>query len=70
MHSISVYERIPNFGQRLDEPGTRQYARTVAQVVNDGIKWVDEITQQPKVQRELEQDLAEVVAFRDQYREQ
>jgi hypothetical protein len=64
MHSISVYERIPDFGERLDAPGAGQYIQSVTQLVNDGVEWVENAMENPDIQRELAEDLKRIVNFR------
>lgn len=66
MHSVSVFERIPGFGERLDETGDEEYARAVTKIVNDGIMWVDRFIEDTQTKRELTEDLSEIVQFRDQ----
>ena len=68
MHTVSVYERIPGFQRRLDTPSTSQYIQSVTQLVNDGVKWVDDVVEDPNVCRELEEDLKQIVELRDQRR--
>jgi hypothetical protein len=66
MHTVSVYERIPDFGQSLDTPSANQYTQSVIQLVNDQIKWIDEIIRDPNIARELEEDLNQIVELRNQ----
>ena len=66
MHTVSVYERIPNFQQSLDALSMNQYIQSVTQLVNDGIKWVDGIIENPDINRELENDLNQIVELRNQ----
>ncbi len=68
MHSVSVYERIPDFGNRLDDPIVGEYAKTVTDIVNEGVKWVDDLIEDDKEQKTLIQDLRDIIQFRDQYR--
>ena len=66
MHTVSVYERIPGFQQSLDAPSTGQYIQSVTQLVNDGVKWVDDVVEDPNVRQELREDLKQIVKLRDQ----
>jgi hypothetical protein len=68
MHSVSVYERIPGFGQRLDQAGITQYIQTATQVIKGGMKWVENIIQQSEIRQLLIQDLESIVEFRNQHR--
>ncbi len=67
MHTVSVYERIPGFGKSLDTPHTNQYTQSVTQLISDQIKWIDEIIREPDIERELEEDLNQIIKLRDQY---
>ena len=67
MHAVSVYERIPSFGKSLDIPNVNQYTQSVIQLVNDKIKWVDEIIGDSDITRELEEDLNQIITLRDHY---
>ena len=66
MHTVSTYERIPNFQQRLDAPSIGQYMQSVTQLVEAGIKWVDDVIK-PDKERKLQEDLKEIVELRDQH---
>ena len=66
MHTVSIYERIPDFQQSLDAPNTGQYIQSVTQLVNDGVKWVDDVIENSDINRELEEDLKKIVELRDQ----
>jgi hypothetical protein len=66
MHTVSIYERIPDFQQSLDAPSTGQYIQSVIQLVNDGVKWVDDVIENSDINRELEEDLKKIVELRDQ----
>ena len=66
MHTVSVYERIPGFGRSLDIPNVDQYTQSVIQLVNDQIKWIDDVIENLDVSRELEEDLKKIVELRDQ----
>lgn len=68
MHSVSVFKRIPEFGQRLDDPGTLEYSRAVTKIVADSILWVDEMVKDDEIREQLRIDLENIVAFRDQSR--
>ena len=68
MHTVAVYERITNFGQRLDAPSSAQYIRTVTQLVKNGVKWVEEAIDKPDIQQELAEDLRQIVEWRDRQR--
>lgn len=68
MHTVSVYERIPDFGQRLDAPNLGQYVQPVTQLVTDGVKWVEEAIDNPDIQQELAEDLRQIVEWRDRQR--
>ena len=65
MHTVLVYERIPDFEQRLDVPNTGQYMQSVTQLVNDGIEWVDDVIENSDINRELKEDLKKIVELRD-----
>ena len=67
MHTVSVYERIPNFQKRLDAPSAGQYIQLVTQLVNDGVEWVDDVIANPDINRELKEDLEGIVELRNQY---
>ena len=66
MHAVSVYKRIPNFQERLDVPNPSQYIRSVTQLINNGVEWVDAITENPDIVQELKEDLQEIVKLRNQ----
>ena len=66
MHTISTYERIPGFQQRLDAPSIGQYMQSVTQLVEAGIKWVDDVIK-PEKERKLQEDLKEIIESRDQH---
>ena len=66
MHTVSTYERIPDFRQRLDAPSTSQYMQSVIQLVEAGVKWVDDVIENSDINRELEEDLKEIIELRDQ----
>lgn len=65
MHTVSVYERIPDFQKRLDNPGMGDYIQSVTKLVNDGVQWVNEIIANPNIKKELEEDLKEIIELRD-----
>ncbi len=67
MHTVSVYERIPNFQKRLDAPSAGQYIQLVTQLVNDGVEWVDDVIANPDINRELKEDLEGIVELRNRY---
>ena len=67
MHTVSVYERIHDFGQSLDTPSANQYTQLVTQLVNDQIKWIDDVINNLDVNRELEEDLKRIVELRDRW---
>ena len=67
MHTISIYKRIPNIQKRLDEPSRSEYVKSVTDLVNDRIQWVDQIIDDPNVMRELVLDLKEIIEVRDQH---
>lgn len=66
MHSVSAYNRMPGFKQRLDVSGIGKYTGTAIQIINDGVTWIDNIVQQLEIKKELEDDLANIVEFREQ----
>ena len=68
MHSVSVFERIPDFRQRLDNPGAAEYIQTATKIINDGVTWVDDIVNASSIEDELSEDLNNIVNFRDRYR--
>ena len=67
MHTVSVYERIPNFQKSLDAPSAGQYFQLVTQLVNDGVEWVDDVIENPDINRELKEDLERIVELRNRY---
>jgi hypothetical protein len=67
MHTVSVYKRIPGFRERLDDRSPEQYTQSVSQLVNDGVEWVDSVMD-PDTERKLQEDLKEIIEFRDQRR--
>ena len=67
MHTVSTYERIPDFQQRLDTPSIGQYMQSVTQLVETGIKWVDDVIK-PDTERKLQEDLKKIIELRDQRR--
>ena len=64
MHMVGVYERIPNFQERLDVPNTNQYIESVTQLINNGVEWIDNIIENADVHRQLKQDLTKIVELR------
>jgi hypothetical protein len=68
MHSVSVYERIPDFQQRLDAPSSGLYSHAATGIINDGAEWIEAILDNPTVMEEIEKDLADVVEFADRVR--
>ena len=56
MHTVWVYERIPGFRENLDVPSMDQYIQLVTQLVNDEIKWVDGIIENPDIVKELKDE--------------
>ena len=68
MHTISTYERIPDFQQSLDVPSTGQYIQSITQLVNDGVEWVDDVIKNPEINQELQENLDQIIEFRDQRR--
>ena len=64
MHAVSVYKRIQGFKERVDVPNTSQYIRSVTQLINNGVEWVDSIIKSPSTHRLLKEDLRQIVAFR------
>ena len=66
MHTVGVYERIPGFQENLDVPSMDQYIQSVTQLVNDEIKWVDDIVENFDILQELQEDLRVIVELRDQ----
>ena len=67
MHTVAVYERIPDFPQRLDVPNTGQYMESVIQLVNNRVEWVDDVIEHPEINRELQENLDQIVELRDQH---
>ena len=65
MHTVSVYERIPGFRERLDDRSQEQYNQSVTQLLNDGVEWVDDIIES-NMKRQLKEDLKKIVELRDQ----
>lgn len=68
MHTVSVYERIPESQLRDDATKTSEYIQSVTQLVNDGAEWVDDIVKHPNVSLELAEDLKQIVELRDRRR--
>ena len=66
MHTVSTYERIPDFQQRLDTPSTGQYMQSVTQLVETGVKWVDD-TIEPDTERKLQENLKKIVELKNQH---
>ena len=66
MHTVSVYERIPGFRERLDDRSQEQYNQSVTQLLNDGVEWVDDIIES-NMKRQLKEDLEKIVALRNQH---
>ena len=66
MHAVSVYERIPGFGKSLDIPSVDQYTQSVIQLVNDQIKWIDDIVENLDVSQGLKEDLRRIIELRNQ----
>ncbi len=66
MHTTSVYKRISDSSEQLDVFKMEQYFQSVTQLVNDGIQWIDSIVENPNIKQELEEDLIQIVKFRDQ----
>ena len=69
MHSVSIYKRITNFRETLDGLEISKYTYIVTQLVNNGVKWIDNIMGDSDIKRTLEEDLSNIVKFRDQPRE-
>lgn len=67
MHSVSVFQRVPDFSQRLDSPGVEQYMHEATKIATGGVTWVDELVGNLDIQSALESDLEEILAFRSQY---
>ena len=68
MHTVSVYERIPDFHQSLNAPSNSQYIESVTQLIDDGVKWVDDVVDNSNISRELDEDLKQIIELRDQRR--
>jgi hypothetical protein len=66
MHSTAVCERIPGFGQRLDEPGTTEYTECVSQLIEAGIIHIETHMEDVQIREDLANDLANIVQYRDQ----
>ena len=64
MHAVSVYKRIQGFRERVDVPNTSQYIRSVTQLINNGVEWVDSVIKSPGIHRLLKEDLRQIVALR------
>ena len=67
MHTISVYKRNSNSSEQLDAFKMEQYFQSVTQLINDGIQWIDGIVENSNIKQELEEDLIQIVEFRDQH---
>ena len=65
MHAVSVYKRIPNFQKLPDDHNRAKYIQSVLEHVNAGVQWVDEIISDPNIEIKLEEDLKQIVKFRD-----
>ena len=68
MHTVSVCKRIPNFQQRLDVPNMDQYIRLVLQLVKVEVEWVDDVIKNPDINRELQENIDQIIELRDQPR--
>ena len=66
MHAVSVYRRIPGFRKRVDIPNTDQYIRSVTQLISNQVEWVDSIIENPDINKELMENLKQIVEFRNQ----
>jgi hypothetical protein len=67
MHTVSVYKRIPNFQNRLDDPSRSEYIQSAVKLVNDRIQLVEQVIADPNVICELTEDLKEIIELRNQY---
>lgn len=63
MHSVAMFERIPNFEGHLDTPGTGLYNSAALKILTDGVEWIEEMLVNPTVREEVERDLADVVEY-------
>ncbi len=68
MHSVSIFKRMPNFGQRLNGLEISKYRHIVTQLLINGMKWIDDEMKEPDIKEALEEDLSNIVKFRDQPR--
>jgi hypothetical protein len=67
MHSVSVFERIPDFEQRLDQPTISTYTDAVIEILAKGIVLVDALIENPENSTMLEEDLRQIVEYRDRF---
>lgn len=65
MHSVSAFNRIANFEERLDDPVVGLYAETSNAIIEQDFQFVDEILENPEIYKRLEEDLKAIVQFRD-----
>lgn len=68
MHTVSVYERIPSFRERLDDRSREQYIQSVNQLVETEVEWVDDVIKNPEINQELQENLDQIIELRDQRR--
>lgn len=65
MHTISHFERIPNFNESLDKPSTIDYFNSVTQLVKDTPIHVEKKVENPDICAELTDDLKQIRDLRD-----
>ena len=68
MHTVSVYERIPSFRERLDDRSREKYIQSVNRLVETEVEWVDDVIKNPEINQELQENLDQIIELRDQRR--
>lgn len=66
MHSVAVYERLGDNTDQLNVSRLPEYAESVKELLNTGIKHVDENIADEDIQQKLEKDLQTIIKLRDQ----
>lgn len=65
MHSVAVCKRIQAGQDRLDLSRSNKYAQKVVDLIEKGVTWVEDLLDET-IEENLQSDLAEIIAFRDQ----
>ena len=66
MHTVSVYERIPSFRERLDDRSREQYIQSVNQLVEAEVEWVENVMGS-NMKWKLKEDLENIVKLKNQH---